>query len=263
LSGIVPAAGHRERKLLMAIRLFMICSLLLLSACAAHRATSEAPEGQRLKGTQKPYTVNGERYAPLASHEGFVQEGKASWYGKDFHGKLTSNGERYDMYAMTAAHKTLPLGVYVRVYNKSNGNEAIVRVNDRGPFVKGRIIDLSFTAAKKLGIVDSGTAPVRIEALGYGADSLSGKAAYRTPVSYDAGSYTVQVGAFTVQANAQRLAKDMKERSGVAEIKKATVNGEQFYRVCAGRYQSLKAAEAARESFEHKGFAGSFVLAED
>src|SRR6266581_312542 len=191
----------------MAIRLLMICSLLLLPACAAHRATVEAPEGRKQKGTQKPYTVNGERYEPLVSHEGFAQEGKASWYGKDFHGKLTSNGERYDMYAMTAAHKTLPLGVYVRVYNKSNGNEAIVRVNDRGPFVKGRIIDLSFTAAKKLGIVDSGTAPVRIEALGFGSDSQSGKTAYRAPVSYDAGCYTVQVGAFTVQSNARRLAK--------------------------------------------------------
>lgn len=247
----------------MAIRLFMICSLLLLVACAAHRATVEAPEGRKLKGTQKPYTVNGEHYEPLISPEGFVQEGKASWYGKDFHGKLTSNGERYDMHAMTAAHKTLPLGVYVRVYNKSNGIAAIVRVNDRGPFVKGRIIDLSFSAAKKLGIVDSGTAPVRIEALGYEADSQSGKVAYRVPVSYDAGSYTVQVGAFTVQANAQRLAKDMKEHSGVAEIKRATVNDELFYRVCAGRYQSLKAAEAARERFEQKGFAGSFVLAVD
>ena len=88
----------------------------------------------------------------------FVEEGVASWYGEDFHGKLTSNGEVYDMYAMTAAHKTLPLGVYVRVTNKQNGQSAVVRVNDRGPFVDTRIIDLSYAAAKQLGVVGPGTA---------------------------------------------------------------------------------------------------------
>ena len=119
-----------------------LCCVLLVSGCASKKTPETKLPETRQKASQKPYTVMGHRYEPLQTHAGFVQTGVASWYGKDFHGKRTSNGEKYDMNAMTAAHKTLPLGVFVKVRNTDNGHETVVRVNDRGPFVKGRIIRL-------------------------------------------------------------------------------------------------------------------------
>jgi rare lipoprotein A len=113
----------------------------------------------------KSYVVFGKRYYPLKSAKNFVQEGIASWYGKDFHGKKTANGERYNMYAMTAAHKTLPMNTRVRVTNLNNGKTMIVRINDRGPFGGSRIIDLSYTAASRLGIAQKGIGRVRIKAI--------------------------------------------------------------------------------------------------
>ena len=117
-------------------------------------------------GKPKPYKVGSNWYQPLAHAQGFKQRGQASWYGRDFHGKKTSNGEIYNMHAMTAAHKTLPFGTYVTVSNLDNNRNLDVRINDRGPFVRGRIIDLSYAAAKKLGLVGPGTAYVEIVALG-------------------------------------------------------------------------------------------------
>ena len=113
----------------------------------------------------RPYEVLGQRYSPLASGKGFEEIGYASWYGQKFHGHLTSNGETYNMFAMTAAHKTLPLPSYVRVTNLENGQQAIVRVNDRGPFHDNRIVDLSYAAAVKLGYQHKGTAKVKIEVI--------------------------------------------------------------------------------------------------
>jgi len=115
-------------------------------------------------GTAKPYTVLGRRYVPMTDDRPFQERGLASWYGTGFHARQTASGESYDMYSMTAAHKTLPLPSYVRVRNPANGREAIVRVNDRGPFVDGRIIDLSYAAAARLGLL-AGVAPVEIERL--------------------------------------------------------------------------------------------------
>ncbi|MEI7672777.1 MAG: septal ring lytic transglycosylase RlpA family protein [Deltaproteobacteria bacterium] len=116
--------------------ILLICCFMLVIACASKRPPVATPPESRQKASQRPYTVFGERYEPLQTHAGFVQTGIASWYGDDFHGKKTSNGETYDMHAMTAAHKTLPLGVFVRVRNTANRNEAIVRVNDRGAVCK-------------------------------------------------------------------------------------------------------------------------------
>lgn len=256
---------HVKKKCPLACSLACLLASCLLSACstAYHTRVSDTPDSRRLKGWQRPYEVNGERYEPLLSHEGFVQEGLASWYGADFHGKRTSNGETYDMYALTAAHKTLPLGVYVKARNKRNGKEVIVRINDRGPFVKERIIDLSYAAAWQLGIADTGTAPVRIEALGYRGDNGSGSMAYRPPASYDTGSYGVQVAAFTDSNNARRMADLLKRRYGVSNIQEAEVKGRLFFRVRVGRYESLKKAEEARGGFERSGYPGSFVVALD
>ena len=116
-------------------------------------------------GNPGSYEQNGETYHVLASSKGYVRRGQASWYGTKFHGKRTSSGERYDMFAMTAAHKTLPLPTYARVTNLNNGRSVIVKVNDRGPFVDGRIIDLSYAAAYKLGIIKNGTGFVEVSAI--------------------------------------------------------------------------------------------------
>lgn len=240
--------------------LFFGC-VFVITACGPKRAPSSRPADatwQKQKASQRPYTVLGKKYEPLASHEGFVQTGVASWYGPDFHGKYTSNGEIYDMHALTAAHKTLPLGVFVRVRNTENDRELIVRVNDRGPFVKGRIIDLSYAAAKKLGVDVAGTAPVRIEALGYRGTAPD---TYQAVADYDAGNFTVQIGSFRERGNAERLLLDMKQRFGHAEIQVAEVGGETYYRVHVGQYSSLRAAEAAEREFADLGHPGSFTVA--
>ena len=116
----------------------------------------------RIGGPNKPYEVLGQSYVPLTQDRPFSERGLASWYGRKFHGRRTANGEVYNMYAMTAAHPTLPLPSYVRVRNPANGREVLVRVNDRGPFHAGRIIDLSYTAALRLGVL-KGVAPVELE----------------------------------------------------------------------------------------------------
>jgi rare lipoprotein A len=121
-------------------------------------------EPLRTGGPNKPYRVLGRSYTPMTEDLPLQESGLASWYGRKFHGQPTSNGEIYDMYAMTAAHKTMPLPSYARVRNPANGREIIVRVNDRGPFSDGRVIDLSYTAALKLGVL-RGVAPVEVQRL--------------------------------------------------------------------------------------------------
>ena len=239
---------------------FILC--LLLAACG-HEKKLYRPDSSVPRRGQKPYTINGELYQPLSSHEGFVQGGTASWYGSDFHGRETSSGEKYDMYAMTAAHKTLPLGVYVQVHSRENGRKTVVRINDRGPFVKGRIIDLSYSAARELGLLENGTAEVRIEALGYLDSDSKGKTAYRAPASYDRGSFGIQVGAFGKMENAQKMAGEMKQRYGFSTIREALVNGTLYYRVRAGNYASLKEAEQVREHASDRVIAAGFVVALD
>jgi len=133
-------------------------STVLLSSCA-NLSTSPT--------STQTYRVHGVTYHVLASSHDYDEEGYASWYGKAFQHRHTTSGERYNMYAMTAAHKTLPLSTYVQVTNLSNGRKVIVRVNDRGPFVSNRLIDLSYAAAKELGMVYKGTTPVDVKSVGY------------------------------------------------------------------------------------------------
>lgn len=148
------------------------------------------------------YSVDGRRYFVLATARGYVARGVASWYGPAFHGLRTATGEPYDMYAMTAAHKTLPLPCYVRVTNLQNGRSVVVRINDRGPFVANRLIDLSYTAAAKLGMLRSGTAFVEVRALTPG--SPSGNELTRA-VESPPRELFVQVGAYAVEADAWRM----------------------------------------------------------
>jgi len=240
--------------------------LLLFAACGAPSykvRVLETPSQPDLKPTQRPYEVNGTRYQPIPSADGFVEQGVASWYGQDFHGRKTSNGEIYDMHAMTAAHKTLPMNVFLKVTNLDNGRSLEVRVNDRGPFVKSRIIDLSYAAASELGVVGPGTAPVRIEALGYREDERGGaEPHYRQPDSYDVGEFMVQVGAFTVRENAYRLAEKLKGQFGRSAVAEGWVNGQKFYRVRVGLYPSMALASDALQKIEGNGYSSSFIVAQ-
>ena len=243
-----------------------ICVAMAMTSCTPYQRAyppADPPPSTRQKTTQKPYIVDGKRYEPLSSHEGFEQDGLASSYGREFHGNRTSNGEIFDMNAMTAAHKTLPMGVYVRVQHKRSGNEVIVRINDRGPFVRDRIIDLSDAAAGRLGMLREGVVPVRVTALGYRADGLGSTSTYRPPASYDAGTFSLQVGAFTIKSNAYRYADELKRKYGTADVQEAVVGGTKYYRVRLGRYTSLRVAQAAQEQYERRGFNGCFVVAVD
>lgn len=224
---------------------------------AAYKKRASAP------AHTKQYKINGKYYQPLASARGFSQKGIASWYGKKFHGRKTANGEIYDMYAMTAAHKTLPLGTWVRVHNLNNGRKIVVRVNDRGPFIRDRIIDLSYKAAKKLKITGTGTAPVKIYALGKTAKGFStSKTVKYKPLNYWKGNFTVQVGAFKVWKNAVNLKDKLSGRYGSAHIKTHTDYRGKFYRVRVGKYTDLKDAARFRDRLLRSGAGNAFVVGE-
>lgn len=192
-------------------------------------------EARSSKGNPPFYQVAGKRYTVLASAAGYRERGVASWYGDDFHGKSTSTGERYDMYAMTAAHKTLPLPCYARVTNLSNGRSVVVRINDRGPFVSNRVIDLSYTAATRLDMIHTGTAFVEVEALvppgslGVGAP-LSVQAADSAPAPPPTKRLAIQVGAYGDEANARRTVARL-QSAGLAPTVVSTVAGSQLTRV--------------------------------
>ena len=174
-----------------------------------------------IPATQRPYTIDGITYYPIPSAKGFAEQGIASWYGPGFHGHKTSSGETYDMYDMTAAHKTLPMDTRLLVKNLENGAQIVVRVNDRGPFVDGRIIDLSHSAARTLGIVERGTARVKIIALDgtnpslaverpaitavTPARTLAGTAVKATRRKTTLQDYFIQVDSFEEQREARRL----------------------------------------------------------
>ncbi|WP_290891110.1 septal ring lytic transglycosylase RlpA family protein [Arenimonas sp.] len=174
-------------------------------------------------GNRSPYTVLGKSYRVRPSAEGYVERGIASWYGQKFHGRQTSSREVYDMCSFSAAHKTLPLPSYVRVTNLDNGREVVVRVNDRGPFHAGRIIDLSFAAAVKLGVDRTGTARVEVRALTGDADlgdaPAAGRALSPPPSASPAvtGPQRVQVGAYRDRDNARRIARQL-EDAGIDDV---------------------------------------------
>ncbi len=194
-----------------------------------------------------------------------MEDGLASWYGPDFHGKPTSCGEPYNMWADTAAHKTLPLGTYVKVTNLENGRSTILRVNDRGPFVAGRVIDLSAKGAQDLGCRTKGLARVRVEAVQFATPQLVGNATYwkADPVpSFRYGKFAVQVGAFHDQANAYRLKDRMSRENRETRItERPEINGLPWYRVQVGSYQDLVVAKAELERFRSNGFPDAFVIA--
>ena len=243
---------------------FYLVFILFISSCGGHTTrVIETPETRELKGWQKPYEVDGQRYQPLRDHQGFQQRGIASWYGRKFHGRKTSNGEVYDMYGMSAAHKTLPMGVYVKVTHLGNGRHIVVRVNDRGPFVAGRVIDLSYGAAKQLGIVESGTAKVEVQALGYRSTDKSRRVSFSPANNYDSGSFAVQIAAFSTSSNAHRLVATISRQYGKAIVSTGLRAGQRMYRVRVGHFKSLDQAETAARDLVSEGFSGSYVVAFD
>ena len=201
----------------------------------------------------KPYKINGVTYYPMESADGYSEVGIASWYGPGFHGKLTANGERYNQKAMTAAHKTLPLPTLVKVENLENGKSIVVRVNDRGPYSKGRIIDLTETGARRLDMLDKGTAKVRVSVLSEDPDCY---VSHGQAVNINSGNFAVQVGAFSVEDNAKRLAEKIGEK---AVVSKGYAKGTEWHRVWVTGYSSKEQAENALSS-ELSEYDGAFVV---
>jgi len=235
--------------------------MLLLAACAtAPPPPVPPPAPATAPGQPRPYRVGRTWYKPMNDARGFSQTGIASWYGREFHGKRTSSGETYDMYAMTAAHKTLPLGTWVRVRHRDSGRDVVVRVNDRGPFVHGRIIDLSYAAAKELGIVGPGTGPVDIVALGERRQTAGGTA--YTPVDYYNGTFTFQVGAFSDRTNAERLRTRLEQSFTNAHITAFDRGDMVFYRVRVGRCSDLETATQYEQYLADSGYPDAFIVAE-
>jgi len=228
------------------------------------------------RGTSRPYVVMGRSYTPMTSHQPYRARGIATWYGRRYHGKPTASGEPYDMYAMTAAHTTLPIPSYARVTNLKNGRSVVVRVNDRGPFVDGRIIDLSYTAAHRIGVLGGGSAMVEVEAIrpgSYGsipaaptqpaaAASMpespppvaardpglpAPPAAQPIPVAAEAGGHYLQLGAFGSRENAENFHTRMKAQVDGLADNLHVFPRDGLYRVQAGPYASQPEARQAAE----------------
>jgi rare lipoprotein A len=217
----------------------------------------------------RPYAVFGVSYRPLKSANGYRERGVASWYGKKFHGRNTANGETYDMYAMTAAHKTLPLPSYVRVRNLNNGRSVVVRVNDRGPFRDNRLIDLSYAAAHRLGIIGTGTGIVEVEGL-TGDEPVTTVAArpgvpeiIPKAVAAEAPRLYLQVGAFTSRDNAEALrnrlaGSDFKP----VHIEPAELDGTPLWRVRLGPIASVDESDRLAARVRAEGLPHPMVVVE-
>lgn len=216
--------------------------LMALGACSQ----KNTPKGGR--GSFKPYTVNGKTYYPLKSAHGFVEEGMASWYGPGFHGKKTASGEVFNQYAMTAAHKTLPLGTRVRVTNLDNERSVLVRINDRGPFSKERIIDLSRAAASRLEITGRGTGRVRVQSLG-GLPEVDVKGDI-------SGDFYIQLGAFGEKENARKLISVLSRDGRRGRL---VFGSNNMWNVQAGPWKDSATALAMLESFR-SSYPQAFVV---
>jgi len=218
------------RKSLLYISVYSGLIALLISACASPRSASVGSSG------------------------GVYQRGTASWYGPKFHGRQTANGERFNMRKLTAAHRTLPFNTVVKVVNKNNGKSVTVRINDRGPFAKGRIIDLSKAAAEKVNMIGTGTAPVELYILKRSNSSGSsapsaGSNAYADP---DKGSFTIQIASFEKRNHAVRKAASIRG----ARVKKVRVDGDKIFRVYYGEYNSRKKADKDLKKLKKRGVSG-------
>lgn len=233
--------------------LFLLALVLFALACGSHRK----PEHPRPVSPVPPSEI------PKKDR---VTEGVSSWYGKDFDGKYTASGEIFDMNGMTAAHRTLPLGTMIRVTNLDNLKQAVLKVNDRGPFVSGSDLDCSYGAAKALGFAGQGLARVRIEVVAEAPvrpkrEPSPGEVLVAGPGKPQAildASFTVQVGAFLSETNAVRFRDKMQEQFGDAYV----IKFNEFYRVRVGHLPTQEAAEALQRQIQGTGVVG-FVTRND
>ena len=227
-----------------------------------HDVANAIPRNEpKSKGGNKNYRVNGKSYRVLNSSTGYKQRGIASWYGKKFHGHRTSNGEIYDMYRMTAAHKTLPLPTYVRVTHLKNGRSVILRVNDRGPFHRNRLIDLSYVAAKKLGITATGTGIVEVEAINptQYAHKKNNKVTQH-PVSNTDFKIYLQAGAFSQAQNARYL-QDRIQRLGLAQATQVKFDPYQkLYKVRIGPFNNVDTADIISETLMQHSVDKAYIV---
>ncbi len=236
-------------------------------------------EPRARNGNPPFYEVFGKRYYVMGSSLGYIERGVASWYGPGFHAERTSIGEPYDMYGMTAAHKTLSLPTYVRVTNLQNNRSVIVRVNDRGPFVGNRIIDLSYTAAAKLDMLRKGTAFVEVTAIDPAANPIASitpitsamltAPAHPPPVAPAAataaataapGGLFLQAGAFAERANAERLASRLRSGPyGTVFVSETQTSGRTFYRVRIGPVADVPAFDRTVKALESAGVSNAHL----
>ncbi len=241
------------------------------SACAPkERIAKQIPMSRatarpsRLKSA-RPYTINGITYYPVTDAYGYSKVGVASWYGKKFHGRSTASGEIYNMRAMTAAHKTLPLQTMVEVTGLDTGRKVVVRINDRGPFVADRIIDLSYASARRLRIMEKGTARVRVVALARGRPGKRGASpvAVGPAPDFTRGRFWIQVGAFGLSENAERLRGRLlfpKERVRLQPA--PAIKGKSLIRVQVGPYSDIRLADEALAAARDQGLMQSFIVAD-
>jgi rare lipoprotein A len=209
-------------------------------------------------GNPPSYVVFGRRYHVMDSSRGHVERGIASWYGTKFHGRKTSNGETYDMYAMTAAHKHLPLPTYARVTNLENGRSIVVRVNDRGPFHDNRVIDLSYAAAYKLGMLAKGTAAVEVQAIDPRNPQLAAAGEPRPRPSTGETRVYLQAGAFSSETNARRLQHRLSRQ--LEQPVRVTANAPGVYRVQIGPLPTAGELDAVAERLAGLGIRDSHVV---
>ena len=245
-------------------QLLLLISSILISACAPSGRYSMRHDAAPIRepfpeemqdaivtsekksvSASRPYVVMGKRNTPLHSEENYSQTGVASWYGRKFHGHDTSNGETYDMFAMTAAHKTLPLPSFVRVTNLENGKTAGVRVNDRGPFHDDRIIDLSYAAAYKLGYHRNGTANVKIEAL--------------MPENNKHNAY-IQIAA---AQSVEKLGVLAKQLTHEYQVDSKIVKKDGIYRLRLGPIENAQLAKSLLDQIKANSYHNAFMLYSD
>ncbi len=253
---IIIVSGYSISAMKKTAIIYILISLLLFS-CSGRRPYTRVEKPVRIKKTEiqkkddGSYIINGERYSPITDSSGFIQLGDASWYGGKFHGRKTANGETYDMHRMSAAHKILPFNTIVKVENLTNNKSTVVRINDRGPFVKGRIIDLSYAAAKEIGLIGPGVARVRITAL---------KSEEKTP-HIEEGTFTVQVHSFIEKRNAEVLAEKLRVVFDYVRISEyMNEKNEKFFRVHVSKSNTLKKAGEMEKKLEDMGFTDAFIV---
>jgi len=245
------------------LMLALLAGTLGLSGCSSTPTTRDAvprAEAYSKYGNPDSYEVLGQRYEVLRDNRGYREIGIASWYGPGFHGKRASAGETYDMYAMTAAHKTLRIPCYVEVTNLQNGRRVVVRVNDRGPFHDNRIIDLSFAAAQKLGMIESGTALVEVRHIDVDQPPPQENAPVQLamPVPEWGRNVFLQVGAFANAANAERLR--LRLASAHIDHVDVVLRPDGLHRVWIGPLSSVEQADELAQQLDALGMKGRHIV---